>query len=774
MSDDNYKRRDLFEKLFEYKYIIVFTTLLFLFMALLYLSKADKVYRSDATIEILPKNNPLSSVKINLSQNSSYERYFQTQMEFLKSRYMVEKVVEKLNYNVRFYKKGILNSYKILDRRPAITVKEFNLKDDTFYNRFFKIKILNSKQYSISLVTLKLFKNKISEPLVCEFGKKISTKYMEFTITKDDIVGDNEYFLNVVPKYVAVENSISKLDITRRSDKSSLMSISYEGNSPYKTKVFLDELIGLYISILNKTQNSEIKNYETIVNEELAKLKAKLDENEKKLLKFSETNQVSGMKIQTDNLVNSIYKNEEKLSSLDQEYENMRNILIMIKRGRNYNELLTLLSQVENKNLEYLLKSIIEDEKKYESLKEKYKDLYPEMVELKNQISSKKVLLKRNLIALYKNIKLKRDDLKNTISQQKYTLTNLPTKEMGLSKLQREQKQLEQIYIGLQNQKSKLNLSTKINQDYMIKVVDKPYIPTMHIKPKGAVILFLSVLSGMMTGMFFALIKSYFKRKIIVPDDIKEITQLPLISTIPKIKDHYISNELFVLKDPDCTASKMIWQIKNSIDRYKNPKKCLLIGVTSMIRGEGKTTIAANIATVLAESDQKVIVLSMDFRLPLIHTVFGVDNRFGLSNVMYEDLNINNVIKKVKGIENLYLLPAGTAIKNPIKIVNSKFMDKLLKELKKVFDYVVIDMAPVSVAVESTFMMKQVDLNLFVFKSNYSEKEFIKDIEEISKTNNIKNLVYILNAVNPKYIKVISHKENKKYIEQNSILNTNY
>ena len=767
-NEFKFYRRSLLDKLLEHKYTVIFTTLFFLFLAFFYLYSADKVYRSDTTIEILPKDDIFeTTTKLNPIKSNSYDRYFQTQMEFLRSRYLVEKVVEELNSNVVFYTKNKLGFFKVYKKKPFIKIENFKIKDDSFYDRFFYLKVIDDKHYSIALVKKDLLHTVGKAILKGEFGKSISTKYMNFLINKSDNFSKKGIYLRVIPKYIKAGWDVDSLDVSRNNNKSSFIQISYQNNSPYQAKLFLQTLIKVYKGLLTQNQSTQVDKYIKLVDDELKDVKVKLDKNEQLLLKFSKQNQTAGIKKQTDNTVDRIYKDEERLKLLDMKYQNLKTILTLVRDVDNYQDILTLLDGLGNNNLAVLINGILEEEKIYQKQKEKYKDLHPVMIELKRSIKTRKIALKRNLIELFKSIKRQRDELKRSIQNQKNSLDNLPSKEIGLAKLQREHQQLEKRYLALQEKRSNLNISQKIKkEDYVVNIVDKPYIPLFHIKPKGKFLVLLSIMMGLFVGVFLALLKDYFQKKVIVPADIEEIATIPLLGSIGFIKDKKLYNDLFVIKEPNSIPSNMLWQIRNSIENYKKDNEGLVVSLTSMIRGEGKTTLTANLAAALSQGDRSVIVLSLDLRLPQIHKKFHISNRFGLTTVMFDKADINNVIKKVKGFENLYFLPTGALPKTPAKVINSKFMDKLVVELKKAFDYIVIDLAPLSVAPESIFVLKKSDLNISVLKSNYSDKKFILFTEDIVNKNNIKNMVFVLNALPLKYIKSISRKENNKYFKK--------
>jgi len=774
MKEYSFSNRSLLDRIIEYKYLIAFITVLTILLCLVYISVADKVYRSDATIEIVPKESLLEVTRVNPSKNSDYERYFQTQMDFLRSRSLVSKVVKDTNSNIKYYTKNSLGLYHSYEGELPIEIDEFKIKEKSFYKKYFRIRVLDDKRYELSLLKKSFLFDEFSKPLVCNFGDKIITNYIDFKISKKDILAKKDIYITVLPVYYEVSKAIKRLSVVRSSDKSSFLKISYDDTSAFRAKKFLDSLISIYSSIIQKGQKSEVKNYSTVLDEEIKKLKEKLDENEKELLNFSTKNKTAGITKQTDNIVDTIKKDKDRLKDLQMKYQTLRTILVMVKDTQNYENILTLLADIDNKNLPILINGILEEQKIYEKKKEKYTDLHPSMVELKRSIKTRKIALKKNLIELYKSVRSQLKELQSSIKNQESALTQVPSKEMGLAKLKREHDRLEKEYLALLDKKSKIKLSQKIEQDYIVRVVDRAYIPTYHIKPKGVVLLALSLILGVILGIFAALVRDFFRKKIVVPSDVEENSFIPLIGTITKIKERILYNSLFVLRKPDLIASKMVWELRNSVERYKKSESGMVISVTSMIRGEGKTTICANLAAALSQGDKSVIVVSLDLRLPQIHRKFDISNRYGITSVVFDKVDINRVIKKVRGQENLYFLPTGPIPKSPMKVINSKFMDLLMKELRKSFDYIVVDLAPLSVAPESILMLKRSDLNIAVLKSNYSDKKFISFIEDIVKKNDIKNVAFVLNALDQKYVKTISRKENNLYVKSSQLLNSNF
>ena len=170
----DFKKRTLFDEINENRLILGAVIFIFMIICFVYLYFAKKIYQSDATIEIVPKNSILTS-KINPGENSEFERFFQTQMDFLKSRYLLNKVLQKTRANIFFYKKGFLGKKEIIE--PPIKIVEFNPINKPLYMMTFHIRILNNQKYKISYVE-DAFIPKEDSGIVCEFGKNINTNYL--------------------------------------------------------------------------------------------------------------------------------------------------------------------------------------------------------------------------------------------------------------------------------------------------------------------------------------------------------------------------------------------------------------------------------------------------------------------------------------------------------------------------------------------------------------------------------------------------------------------
>ncbi len=772
INEREFYQRSFLDKISDYKKSIFFITLFFITLTLLYLLFAQKIYRTDATLEIVPKYNLLNVSGANRAAESEYERHFVTQMDFLQSRYLISKVIQTLQANIDYYENRGLGDFKVLQDDPPFFVKDLNIKDDSFYGKLFHVELIDKEHYALRLISKNGFNSKIvgekkTKPLIYKFSKPIVSDYIDFTIERNRLSKHKEVYFKINRPRDIVDKALNNLNVVKNSLKSSIIKIIYDDNTPKGAQKFVNTLLKEYMSVMASQQKSLSTTHINLIDQEMIEVIKELDIAQKNLEKFIKKNRVAGIDVQTSNIVNNIYKYENQLEELNIRYNNIKKINQIFKKDYDYRDILTRISQLNNENLIKLVDSISKEMEHYKELRQKYKETHPSIKQIKKSIAQKSITLSKNIDQLLNNVKVKREKLKSYLTKYKRNLTTVPQKEIGYAKLKREYDLIEKSYLSLLDKQRELNLAQKVQGNYTYRVLDFAFVPDRYSKPKKSILLILGTIFGLLSGLIYALLSEYFAKKIRVPSEVEELTTLPYLGTIPYIKDKKLYNDLFVSKDPDSIASQLMWSLRDRVDSFIDGKGSQVIALTSMIKGEGKTTIAANLAICLGDGDKKTIVLSLDLRLPEIHSKFGINNSIGFTNVLFGDKDLKDVIYRSNEFKNLFVIPSGPKVSNPMQIINSNSIDKILEELKKSYDYIVIDLPPAGVAAESLFLMKKADLVISVLKSKYSEKSFVTYMESIAKKNGIKNLGFILNGVHKKYIKIIARKENKRYINHN-------
>ena len=200
--------------------------------------------------------------------------------------------------------------------------------------------------------------------------------------------------------------------------------------------------------------------------------------------------------------------------------------------------------------------------------------------------------------------------------------------------------------------------------------------------------------------------------------------------------------------------------------------KCPVIGVTSSIRGEGKSTTAVNLAYTIAEAGHRVLLIDGDMRLPSIGQKMEMDNAPGLSNALVGMGKDKNYIRKSGVLENWQILTAGDIPPNPSELLASERLSRLLESLREQYNYIVLDLPPVDMVSDALVVSSVVDGMIVVVRENYTERQ---DVRECIRQMNIADariLGIVLNGVGDdnsgyRYYKnyYYKKKESKKYYD---------
>jgi len=274
----------------------------------------------------------------------------------------------------------------------------------------------------------------------------------------------------------------------------------------------------------------------------------------------------------------------------------------------------------------------------------------------------------------------------------------------------------QQIYISSINSLETLRLS-KAQSTPTVMQVETANKPTTPISPKPVQSALLAAAIGLFVTAGFAFLVEFLDDTLKTPDDIKDILDTPVIGFIGELKHNPKQDEdalgVYVAKNPRSPVAEAFRSLRTNLEysSVDNPARTIL--VTSSGESEGKSTVAANLAIVQAQSGKNVIIIDADMRRPKVHVQFNKSNRRGLSDVVTGKLRIDEVVKTYDQVENLSIITCGTIPPNPSELLGSERMSQTLKDLEERFDLVIIDTPPMIVS-DAQILSGKVDGVIFV------------------------------------------------------------
>ena len=274
----------------------------------------------------------------------------------------------------------------------------------------------------------------------------------------------------------------------------------------------------------------------------------------------------------------------------------------------------------------------------------------------------------------------------------------------------------QQIYISSINSLETLRLS-KAQSTPTVMQVETANKPTTPISPKPLQSALLAAAIGLFVTAGFAFLVEFLDDTLKTPDDIKDLLDTPVIGFIGELKNNPKQGEdslgVFVAKNPRSPVAEAFRSLRTNLEYSSVDDPARIILVTSSGESEGKSTVAANLAIVEAQSGKNVIIIDADMRRPKVHVQFNKSNRRGLSDVVTGKLRIEDVVKTYDQVENLSIITCGTIPPNPSELLGSERMSQTLKDLEERFDLVVIDTPPMIVS-DAQILSGKVDGVIFV------------------------------------------------------------
>jgi capsular exopolysaccharide synthesis family protein len=265
----------------------------------------------------------------------------------------------------------------------------------------------------------------------------------------------------------------------------------------------------------------------------------------------------------------------------------------------------------------------------------------------------------------------------------------------------------------------------------------------MPIKPKRIFSIILGLFLGFLIGSVLAFLRHSRNTYIRNKTDIENLTTLPVYGSIPFFKQN--KNKISVNNGLKSPFSEAFRTLRTNLQFVSQKDEGTIMLITSTIAGEGKSTSTANLATILEMAKYKTIVINFDLRKPTLHKFFDVNNDRGISTYLDGQHSIEEVINTTE-FANLDIITSGPIPSNPSELILSKQLPLFFEKLKGMYDYIIVDTAPIGIISDTKTLIQYSDLNLIIVREDYAKKGFITTIEELIQKHNFQNVGLLLNA----------------------------
>ncbi len=742
--------KEMFRTLNNYKWSILIITIISIIIASIYLYFQQPIYSSYTIVKVKTKDG-IKSINSNILNPVSgpVTANVKEDMALIKTFYINDQALKlgKVNYKVQYYKNRHNKSVEINKLIPIklTNIEIFDKKflgreltitqKDNGYRLKIRYSILERLKAKILGQSLKHIKQKKPFP----YNKQITTPYFKLKVLKlSNYKEDIDVKINNENRYIYESIIKNNLKVTQLEDDISLIKISYKDNIQQRGLLYINSLTKSLIkeSIKNKNeQNDKVLNF---IIQELHKMKKKLTKSEENLEQYRIKNDVIQPSTQASTFITELANIDIRLSENRLKKKIIKNIDNILQKSYNPDSISPLLMALDDRPTLKLIEVLHDSQLQKNELLSEYTYKHPTIKALQRKIDTTKAKISSNIKNLKKSIIDTNRNLSRLKSSYENRIKRLPTKERRVVNIKRDYEVSSKMYnFLLQKRAENEMVRVATLSDY--KVIDKAYSKLDPVSPNYKLVLIAFTILGLITGIIFAFIRNAISDKIVDREDIENETDLPIYGVVPFIKKG--NGKVQVYNNLNSYLTESYRNLRTTLQlSLKDNKKVILI--TSTVKGEGSNIVTANLGAIFGMANYKTVVVDLDIREPSLDKIFGVYNdvKAGLASYLLGQDPINNIIYHSSEYDSVDIIPVGAISINPSELILSSYLPILIERLKKEYDYIIINSTPFGFIQDTKYIMKFSDINLVVFRENYSKKSNIINLNKIVEKENIKNI----------------------------------
>jgi tyrosine-protein kinase Etk/Wzc len=668
---------------------------------ILFLENEREKFRSSTTILIDKSNSSTSGLRQDIFTSSmGLQTELQNHIEHLKSYSLSERVYEYLEEK--------------RDEYPLI----FEVFNET-----------HSKRYPDRHSKISFLRSSVSVDILNRQSDIIKLSVEAYSAEEAKFLADiyHEVYSNLTLEIAKHElNNLNSYLIEELAEKEKLLMDAEEALNSFKTSEGIQSLSRQTENEIDRFSTMKVRREEIQIEiESNQEAKRTLDEQIKKSRKEISVNNI-------DYNTSFINKISEKIA----EKKVARDELELRVKSNNYSMDL-FQGQIDQFNSEIkLLEKQLNERLQITSDRTVVDDPFKRTQQLQQQYLSKEVKIK----SLQRELFLIDENLGKLDSET----SRLPEKELRLMRLERNVEIYRKINTMLveKRQENDVLISSKKNN---IRLIDRGLVIRTAVYPKKSIVLAGAIFGSIGLSFLIIFLIEYLDNTVKSEDELKQykLNKLGVVPNIPQKENdsnRSLLSRTFIHHEPKSIVAESFRSIRTNMlfqMRQKNDakeKKSILL--TSCGPQEGKSTTICNLAICFAEQGKKTVIIDADLRRPVIHSVFGGDKNEGLSNFLYGEMSIEEILNKTN-VENLFTINSGIIPPNPSELLSLPEVDTLIKDLEKRFDFILFDTPPIIAVTDASVLASKVDATTLVIRASKTDRDMIP--ESVSKLTAYEN-----------------------------------
>ena len=753
-NDDNVKLgkftlQDFVQLVLSNWYWFVLSMLICFGCAAFYLRRTAPVYQRSASVLVKDSRKGSSSeiMAFNDLIGGGIRRSVDNEIYIFQSRRLMEEVVGKLDLTIQYTQKGRIRVMDLYGRSP-ILVKYINAKPNEAGQ--FKAHIVDEQT-----VELSGFNGNEDYHATVTVGDTVSTPMGSMIVRQTPYISQHvnrDIIISKKPLNETIEAYRSRLHCDIRDKQASVISLTMGDVVPKRAEDVINGIIEAYNNdaISDKRAISDIT--DKFINERLAILGKELTDADSDVAAFKQTYKIYSPEDEASHSATELSSLKNQSLSLEGSLEMARYIRDFINNDATERSLIpaatvsmsgasaALASQIAIYNEQVLNRQRLLANASANS---------PVIIELDNNIASLRDAIISSLDSHIKGLSLQLDNIRREQSIADTRMTSSPVKEKELLSMSRQQKVKEELYIYLLTKREENSL-TGATAESNARVIDMAYGSNKPISPRKSIIYMIAIILGAVIPFAVLYIIELLNTTVRGRKEIEETLSIPFLGDIPAYQgkaEHGIA--VRATGRDMLSESFRILRTNMSFMGIDSEQKVILL--TSSTPHSGKTFVSTNLAMTLATSGKRVLLMDFDLRRRTLSKQMGHrTDKKGITGYLSGAIaRLEDAVSKTSIDENLDIMYAGIQPPNPAEMLMSQRVDQMINDLRKMYDYIILDSVPAMAIADAMIIDRVADLTIYVVRQGYLDRRQLPDIEKLYREKKFHNMCIVLNGIDP-------------------------
>lgn len=740
-------------------------------LALVYLRYKSPVYQVATKILIKDDGNKQARSGNQMLANMqdlgfiSNSNGIDNEVEILHSHILAREAVKDLKLYTEYKLKGRIKDQLIYNTQPINvdldTASLHRMDDANRLERVLGIKMKITQEEGKFFVKGTIFTNDEDEdelPFETSFKSlpaKVKTYAGVLTFTPNlhdipDEAREKPLIVTIVPPSLVAAGYINTMTVEPTSKTTSIALVTINDKNKVRAEDFLKQLVICYNRQANADKNEIAIKTEQFINERLEKINAELGTTEGDLESYKKKHNLTELKLDATETLTQSSEYATKLSEAKSQIELLNYLREYIDNPANKYDIVPSNIGLADASSTALINQFNQTVLERNRLLQSASEIAPQVLTLTNTLDELQASLRTALLQARHSADIKLQGIQTQYDIYQSRIASTPEQERILTQIGRQQEVKSGLYLMLLQKREENSISLAATADKGTMIDDPIY--GGKVSPKGSIILLAALVLGVGIPFGILYLLQLLRYKIEGHDDVARLTRLPIIADVAVASESAKSAAGIVVHENKNEQIDEIYRSMRTNIKFMLKEGQKVIMFTSTTSGEGKTFNAANLAVSFALLGKKVILLGLDIRKPALGRLFNLSDRNrGITPLLNKErIGADEIKSQIQpsGVNaNLDLMLAGPIPPNPTELLARENLGMILDELKRTYDYIILDTAPIGLVTDTLQIGKLADVTVIICRADYTTKSSFEIINEVANEKKLPNMCVVINGI---------------------------